>query len=539
MSIDTVILGFLEGFALIISPCILPILPIMLAGSITGSKKRPLAITAGFVVIFSLFALFSRQLVHYSGVDLNLVRNIAYAILLLLGIVLLSSRLTQYFEHLAYRLIGPNSHVGALNNPQGDVLNGFLFGGLVAIIWTPCAGPILAAVIVQTVMQQSTFISFLTLLAFALGASLPMLLIAIYGKQFISRFNYLKTKGVLFHRLLGAILIASVAWMIIQERLPTTSSNVTSSIKLATRLQNGLWRPYPAPAIAGIDTWINASPLQLSALKGHVVLIDFWAYSCINCIRSQPYLNNFNKKYRDKGLVIIGVHSPEFEFEKNPANVKQAVKRNDIQYPVALDNQFVTWRNYNNHYWPAHYLIDKQGRVVYEHFGEGKNDVMENNIRYLLGIDSLAIPMMANASPPSSTETPETYLGYARADKSFSPILTRNQPAHYAYSPHLPVNAWRLQGMWQVMPDKIIAKQANAALKIHFRARNVYVVMGNGNHKSITVHLILNGKKQDRTVNVNKESIYTAIALPKEQDGILEIIPETQGLEVYTFTFGA
>lgn len=533
-----ILLGFLEGFALIISPCILPILPIMLAGSITGSKKRPLGITAGFVVVFTLLAFFSRQLVHYAGVDLNIIRYVAYALLLLLGAVLLSNWLTERFDRMTQRLKGENAYFTAINNPQSGFLNGFLFGSVVAIIWTPCAGPILAAVIVQTVIQQSTVLSFLTLLAFTFGAALPMLLIAMYGKKLIKRFNYLKTKGIFFRKLLGAILIASVSWMIIQERVGITAINISSGMKTATRLQDGLWSPYPAPVIAGIDTWINSPPLQLSALKGHVVLIDFWTYSCINCIRTLPYINYFDKQYRNKGLVIIGIHTPEFDFEKNPGNVKQAVKRNGIQYPVALDNQFVTWRNFKNQYWPAHYLIDKQGRVVYEHFGEGNNEVTENNIRYLLGIDSPASTNISNNPSQSSAETPETYLGYARADSAFSPKLTHDNPSHYSYSQLLSVNAWGLQGNWQVMPDKIVARQANAALKIHFHARYVYVVMGNGKQTSIQVNLFLNGRKQ-APVRVDKESLYAVIALPHVEDGILELIPDTSGLEVYTFTFGS
>lgn len=538
MTIQTILLGFLEGIALIISPCILPILPIMLVSSITGSKKRPIGITAGFVVVFTLFAFFSRQLVHYSGIDINIIRYLAFAILLLLGFVMLSNKLTEQFNSSAQRLMGSRWHFATLNNPQGDFFNGFLFGGLVAIIWTPCAGPILAAVIVQTVIQQSTLMSFLTLFAFALGSALPMLLIAIYGKQFIKRFDFLKTHSIIFRKLLGAILIASVAWMIVQERVTLTYTNIPSSIKIATRLQNGLWRPYPAPVIGGIDTWINSSPIQLSALKGHVVLIDFWTYSCINCIRTQPYLNYFNKQYHDKGLVIIGIHTPEFDFEKNPTNVKQAVQRNRIQYPVALDNQFVTWQNFKNQYWPAHYLIDKQGRVVYEHFGEGNNDVMENNIRYLLGIDSLALQRTASNPSKSSSETPETYLGYARADSAYSPTLVRNKLAHYSYSKPTPINAWQLQGDWQILSDKIIAMQANVALKIHFHARYVYIVMSNGKEKSIGVSLFLNGQKQKKIVNVDQESIYTVIALSKAAEGILEIVPDTKGLEIYTFTFG-
>ena len=539
MDILDIILGFFEGLALIISPCILPILPIMLAGSVTGSKKRPLGITAGFVVTFTVFAFFSRQLVQYSGIDLNIIRSIAYTILLILGFVLLSNWLTNQFERFAQRLIGSNSRFTTLNDPQGDFINGFLFGGLVAIVWTPCAGPILAAVIVQTVLQKSGVMSFFTLLAFAFGAAVPMLLIAMYGKQLINRFNILKTKSIFFRKLMGIIILASVGWMIIQEHVGIAPTTIQSNIKVATRLQDGLWAPYPAPAIGGIDAWINSPPLQLSALKGNVVLVDFWTYSCINCIRTLPYLKYFYKQYHDKGLVIIGVHTPEFAFEKNPDNVKDAVKRNDIQYPVALDSQFVTWKNFKNHYWHAQYLIDKQGRVVYEHFGEGGEDVTENNIRYLLGIDNLAISHLVREANHSITETPETYLGYARANSSSSPSLVHDKSANYTFAQVLATNAWSLQGTWQVMPDKIVAKQANAALKIHFHARHVYMVMGNGSQKAIPVSVQLNGNKlRLNPILVDKETLYEVVSLDHAADGVLEITSDLPGLEVYTFTFG-
>ena len=548
MNTLNIILGFFEGFALIISPCILPVLPIMLAGSIAGSKRRPIGITVGFVVSFAVFAFFSRQLVLYSGIDLNTIRYIAYALLFLLGLILLSTWLTNQFDRVAQRMIGTQSHFTVLNNPQGDFLSGVMFGGLVAIVWTPCAGPILAAIIVQTVIQQSTFMSFLTLLAFAFGAAVPMVLIAIYGRQLISRFEFFKTHSVLLRKLLGVIIIVSVAYMIIQERTGITSTTIQTQIKIATRLQDGLWRPYPAPAIGGIDTWINSTPLQLSALKGHVVLVDFWTYSCINCIRTLPYLNYYNTQYRNKGLVIIGVHTPEFDFEKNPDNVRQAVKRDEIQYSVALDNQFVTWQNFQNHYWPAHYLIDKQGRVVYEHFGEGDYDVTENNIRFLLGIDSLALPLVTSDNHPSLSETPETYLGYQRADADFSPPTQHDKSVQYTFAQTLPVNAWSMQGLWQILSDKIIAKQPNASLKIHFHARHVYVVMGNGMQRPIHVSVRLNNQKQivnagadvhDGEILVDKESIYEVVALPEVGDGVLELITDSEGLEVYTFTFGS
>jgi cytochrome c biogenesis protein CcdA/thiol-disulfide isomerase/thioredoxin len=541
-----ILLGFIEGFALIISPCILPILPIILASSLSGSKKRPLGIIIGFTLSFAIVAFFSRKFVHYSGIDLNLLRYISYAFLLLFGFILLSSYLSEKFSHLTQRFSNLGS-VFSKNNPQGGFLSGLFIGGLVAIVWTPCAGPILAAVIVQTVMQKTTLSSFFTLVAFALGAAIPMYIIAFYGKQLIDSFSFFKTKARLFRKILGAIIIAAVVYMIYSERELVSTSVVQSTIKTSKALQDGLWRPYKAPEIEGIEAWINSPPLKFADLKGKVVLIDFWTYSCINCIRSLPYLKDWYNKYHNKGLVIIGIHSPEFDFEKNLANVKAAVNRYGIAYPVALDNRFVTWSNFHNQYWPAHYLINKEGEIVYTHFGEGSYDVTENNLRFLLGLDDLNLVRADASSPPTYGQTPETYLGYARADRNFSPYLQQDKAALYSFSAKLAANAWSLEGLWQVKEAKIVAAKANAALKIHFNAGKVFVVMGNGSAKPIKVKLLLNGEPlievqgkdvKSSTVLVDKHSIYEIIAAKQFSSGILELIATEPGLEIYTFTFG-
>lgn len=541
-------LGLLEGFALIISPCILPILPIILAGSLTGSKKRPFGIILGFVFVFALFTYFSRELVQYSGIDLNLVRHISFGILLLLGIILLSSYLTGKFNQLTQRLVSAGSKFSAVNNPQGGLISGMLFGGLIAIIWTPCAGPILAAVIVQTVIQQTNLLSFLTLLAFGVGATIPMLAIALFGREIIAKFSYLKTHTTLFRKILGVVIILSVGYMFYTEvGISPSIASATNNIP-AINLQKGLVNPYVAPSISGIDAWLNSKPLQISDLKGKVVLIDFWTYSCINCIRTLPYLKDWYQKYHDKGLVIIGVHTPEFDFEKNLANVKNAVIQDGIKYPVALDSHFVTWLNFNNQYWPAHYLIDKNGTVVYTHFGEGDYDVAENNIRYLLGMRELAPTKMPAEEPIAQNETPETYLGYSRAEHYSSPqSVKEDQATEYSFPNELTQNNWALQGRWKIISDRIISDQKNATIEINFHARKVFIVMGNATNKAIKVRLLLNGKTiqtekgkdvANSSINVNNYSLYEVIALSQPGNGILQVIATSPGLEVYTFTFG-
>lgn len=543
-----ILLGFIEGFSLIFSPCILPILPIFLAGSLTGSKNRPYGIILGFTIFFALIAFFSRQLVQYSGIDLNLIRQVSFTILILLGLIMLSDFLSEKITRLTHGLTKLGAYFSSANQPQAGFFNGILFGGLIAIVWTPCAGPILASVIVQTVLQKTTLVSFFILLAFALGAGIPMLIITLYGSIFINNFQTIKNKPSLIRKVLGITIILSVAFMLYLENLSAApTQEPQTQIKTTTALEKGVWFPYPAPAIEGISAWINSPPLTINELKGKVVLIDFWTYSCINCIRTLPYLKAWYQRYHDKGLVIIGVHSPEFSFERKLANVQDAVKRYGIKYPVALDNHFATWRNYKNHYWPAHYLINKQGMVVYEHFGEGQYAVTENNIRFLLGIKGLSMNVSQAKKTSSFRQTPETYLGYQRADPRYSPKLIANKISKYHFPSELKRNAWALAGSWLVNEKSIQAQSANASINIHFNAKKVFMVMGNDTDKPVKLKVLLNGKRllvgkgkdvKDSSILVNKHSIYEVVSQKQFGSGYLQVTATEPGVVVYTYTFG-
>lgn len=541
------ILALVEGFALIISPCILPILPIILSGSLQGGKSRPIGIICGFVIAFTFITLFSKLLVQYTHLSPESLRNASYVLLVLLGLIMVSTYLTEKFSTLTRAFSNVGSHLSGVNSAEGGFLGGMLFGGLVGIVWTPCAGPILAAVIVQAIVQQTTVGSLLVVIAFGIGAGLPMLIIALVGRKIMQKFTFFRNRAILFRKILGVIIIASVFLLMYYTNLTISvaQSNVKQSNPIS--LMNGLEKPYPAPPIQGISAWINSPPLSLDQLKGKVVLMDFWTYSCINCIRTLPYLKDWYAKYHDKGFVIIGVHSPEFEFEKKLPNVKNAVKQYHITYPVALDNQFVTWQNYRNKYWPAHYLIDKSGEVVYQHFGEGEYDTTENNIRYLLGVEGKASELPDDHY--SSNQTPETYLGYARMENfgSVEPVV-RNRPASYHYPKDLKEDQWALQGDWAIYPDKIISITKGAAIKLNFTAGNVYAVMGRANIPvEITVSYqgkipaTINHKSNTRAgqLMVSENQLYTIVSLSREGSGIIEMKADQPGLEVYTFTFGA
>lgn len=541
--------GFFEGFVLIVSPCILSILPIILAGSLAGSKKRSVGIIIGFIIAFSLFAYCARQLVQYSGIDLNVIRYSAYGLLFLFAVILLSDYLTERFNQLTQKIASIGSYYLGFSLKSGGFVNGVFIGALIALIWTPCAGPILAAVIVQIVIQQTNTFSLFILFSFALGAAIPMFIITLYGFKLRDSFAFFKTHSSLVRKILGFIIGINILYMMGLEFgfAPSTVVN-QSGIRTANYLEQGLWHPYNAPQIEGIEQWINSPPLQLTGLKNKVVLVDFWTYSCINCVRTLPYLNSWYEKYHDQGLVIIGVHTPEFDFEKNAVNVARAITRYGIKYPVALDNSFVTWRNFSNHFWPAHYLINKQGQVVYTHFGEGEYDVTENNIRFLLGINKTPLPAKSGLLFTDSAITPETYLGFARAEHETSPKLVPDQSMEYTFSDQMIPNAWSLQGLWLSHSDNIKAMSEHSSLKINFKAAKVFVVMGNSTKKTILVKVLFNGKPVfinkgrdvfNSTVLVDKYALYELLDFPEKTNGILQISPETSGLEVFTFTFGS
>ena len=544
-----IVIAFFEGLALIVSPCILPILPIVLAGSLTGKKSRPIGIIIGFIFLFTLATLFSRALIQFSQISEEIIRKGSYVILFLLGIMMLSTYLTDKFNLLTQSLTRVGDSLQTANNPESGLIGGIIFGCLIGVIWTPCAGPILAAVIVQVVLQKTTINSIFVVLAFTIGAGLPMLLIALLGRKIINTFYFFRSKTVLFRKLLGLIIILTVIYLAFFFNMPSSIQTSSSSTQITpTTLMNGLQTPYPAPNIEGIDAWINSPPLTAKDLKGKVVLVDFWTYSCINCIRTLPYIKNWYAKYHDRGFLVIGVHSPEFQFEHDLDNVKNAVVKDGILYPVALDNQFVTWKNFDNQYWPAHYLINQKGEIVYTHFGEGEYDITENNIRYLLGLNSSVSKQKKEVWIDSSQQTSETYFGYDRMERFSSPeSIIKNQVHQYSYPTHLSVNHWALQGQWIIHPDKIISVSQGASIKLNFVAKNVYAVMGSPNHPTLLT-IKLNGQEwlkksgqniQNNSVKVMALQLYPLITMQNLQQGTLELIATNPGLEMYTFTFGS
>jgi thiol-disulfide isomerase/thioredoxin len=295
----------------------------------------------------------------------------------------------------------------------------------------------------------------------------------------------------------------------------------------------------PAPEFVGIEKWLNSEPLTQASLKGKVVLIDFWTYSCINCIRTLPYVTKWYDTYKDDGLVVVGVHTPEFAFEKVTANVETAIKRHKINYPVAQDNNYDTWSAYNNRYWPAEYLIDQQGNIVYTHFGEGNYDVTENTIRQLLGLETDA--KLKDAEQAGKVQSPEMYFGTDRLKN-----LVSNQVSfigqEYLYqfpTEPLPLNTFAMEGSWQFFKDKAVlypGSQGKGKIRLHFKSGKVFMVATAGT--PLKLDITVDGKAQP-SVTVKDSQLYTLFDSNDYSDHVIEIsIPEPGNFEAFTFTFG-
>jgi len=525
-------LAFLEGLALIISPCILPVLPLVLSTSVTGGRMRPYGIIVGFIAAFSAFVLASRQIITALHIAPDVIRNASLVLLLVLGLVMISDRLSKIFSSFTQGLANAGGAIGG--GAQGGFFSGILMGALIGLVWTPCAGPILAAVLVQVIRQQTDAQSIFVTLAFAVGASVPMLIITLTGRRLMQKMKFVTAHTEMIRKIFGGLILLSVLLMAYGAQIFTASPDVSTSAISGAQLQNGLEHPYPAPELTGIQNWINSPPLKIADLRGKVVLIDFWTYSCINCVRTLPYITAWDAKYRNQGLVIIGVHAPEFEFEKDLGNIRAAVRKDGIRYPVAVDNDLETWAAYHNQYWPAHYLINKNGQVVYTHFGEGDYDITENNIRFLLGLKESAAGALV-AVPISEDQTPETYLGATRAERK-----SDETP--------LPLHHWALTDLWKIENDKIVSEKAGASLKLHFKAKKVFLVMGTTSGDPAKVMIKLGGQSPGNqagadapggTAVINRHTLYELVNQTAAKDSELEITAEDKGVELYAFTFGS
>ena len=540
-------IGFVAGLITAISPCVLPVLPILFAGGASGSRTRPYAIIAGLVLSFTVFTLTGAALLDLLGLPQDFLRNAAIALLLLLAATLLVPRLGYVVERPFFFLT---------RRRAGADANGFVLGASLGLVFVPCAGPVLAAVTALSASGQIGVETFVVTGAYAAGAALPMLLFAIGGQRLSSSLKLMRTHAEATRRVSGALLGATALAIAfgVDQRFTTAVPGYTEALQNSVerssaarselrelRGTDGAAVATPgadaagAPELRGISSWINTpdgAALSLASLRGKVVLVDFWTYSCINCLRTLPHLKAWDAAYRKDGLVIVGVHTPEFAFERVPENVNSAVRRLGVRYPVALDNDYATWNAYENEYWPAEYLIDRSGRIRRTHFGEGEYDVTESAIRRLLGEKVRGRAKAVADDTPSVVTTPESYLGYARLDRFAGLRLVPDAAARYRFPNRLRQDELAYAGTWRVNASHIVAGQ-DARLRLRFAARKIHLVLGGGGILTVLV----DGEPLESVMVSGTPRLYTLARFERLTDGILELrfAPD---LEAYAFTFG-
>ena len=546
--------GFLAGFVTAISPCVLPVLPILLAGGASG--RKPFRIIVGLISSFVVFTLSATWLLGELGLPADLLRNIAIGLLFVVAATLVFPGFGQLLER---------PFVGLTRFRAGG--GGFVLGVSLGLVFVPCAGPVLATISVVAATDHVGLRAVLLTIAYAAGAAVPMLLVALGGQRLAGR---LRVQGPRV-RTVSGVVIALVALAIAfnyDSRFQTVLPGYTQALqrqiedtKTARReLQkvNGghapiveaaattttpVAQPGPgasslpvlaprAPEIVAGGRWFNSPPLTLAGLRGKVVLLDFWTYSCINCLRTLPHLEGWYSTYHRYGFEIIGVHSPEFAFEHVAANVQAAIRRLGISYPVVQDNNFATWSAYGNEYWPADYLIDQQGRIRAYDTGEGGYSEMETDIRQLLGVDSVSETSVPDRTP-TGYMTPESYLGYVRLDPSryVGATIARNTSKDYPPPLSVPPNSLAYSGNWRVGADLAVAG-TGAGLTLHFQGHDVYLVLGGRGRVTVTV-----GSGAANTIRVDSYRLYTLVSSGTPETGLLHLA-FTPGVKAYAFTFG-
>ncbi|MDP1721942.1 MAG: cytochrome c biogenesis protein DipZ [Candidatus Gottesmanbacteria bacterium] len=566
--------AFLGGIVTILSPCILPILPIVLSGSITGGKQRPWGVVVGFIASFTFFTLFLSAIVKATNISADALRMVSVVVIAIFGLSLLLPMIQLMTERLFSRLTGLLSP-RTLSPSRSDFFSGLLVGLSLGLLWTPCVGPILASIITLAATSQVTADTIIITLAYATGTAIPLLAITYGGRSLLTKNPWLVANSGRIQKGFGILMILTALSLYLQldrrfqsyilNRFPNyglglTKFEDTALIKKSLQqLQNPSLRKESsminAPELIPGGIWFNLpanqESMSIKSLRGQVVLVDFWTYTCINCIRTLPYLKSWHEKYKNKGLTIVGIHTPEFEFEKNPDNVARAIRDFGIMYPVMQDNAFATWNAYANRYWPAKYLIDKNGVILYTHFGEGNYDETETKIQELLkeaGTLTEEMPVN-NAAYQTSARTPETYLGNWRIAAIASPErIQQDVSKRYSIPENLTQNTFALGGTWMVGYE-YAQPERGANLIYRFDAANVFLVMRPKTKGTIgTIRVLLDGKPADKNtagedvndgvVRVDADRLYKLIKLPSGGEHTLELEFPEGNIELYAFTFG-
>jgi cytochrome c biogenesis protein CcdA/thiol-disulfide isomerase/thioredoxin len=563
------LLAYLGGVLTILSPCILPVLPFVFARADRQFAKSSLPLLVGMVVSFAAIA----SLATIGGgwaVEANRAGR-AIALLLFGGFALLlifpaiADRAMQPLVRMGEKLSGPGRSEGLL----GSLVLGLATG----LLWAPCAGPILGLILTGAALSGASASTVLLLFAYALGAATSLALALLVGGRVFAVMKRSLGAGQRIRRALGVLVLAAVVVIALglDTRLLTRlSSGQTNAIesRLARLLgmeghmpsaSTGLSDEGPLPPLDAAAAWLNSPPLTAKELQGKIVLVDFWTYSCINCIRTIPHVKALHERYAKDGLVVIGVHSPEFAFERDIGNVRKAVRDFGIRYPVAIDNDWTIWRAFHNRYWPAHYLADAKGRIRYHHFGEGGEAQTEAAIRALL-IEAGHQPSMATAKADAGGAglaadfadigTRETYLGFARAKNFASPGgFVRGSAASYAVPARLALGQCAYDGRWTVREQSGRLEFAGGSVSIRFKARDLHLVLGSPDGKPIRFRVTIDGQTPaaDHGLDIDvagngRVTDHRLYQLVRQKAGARErtftITFLDPGAEAYAFTFG-
>jgi len=590
------LLAYLGGVLTIVSPCILPVLPFVFARADRPFARSGLPMLVGMAATFAAVASLAAVGGGWAVEANQYGRLAATALLALFGVALLfpalSDRMTRPLVALGARL-SQSADRGA--EGQGSVLPSLLLGVATGLLWAPCAGPVLGLILTGAALQGASIGTSLLLLAYACGAATSLALALLAGGRVFAAMKRSLGLGEWIRRGLGVAVLAAVAVIALgldtgfltrvsfagtttleQSLLDkfrgaggspsmaasgtTTMTGSGAMMMTATPGASALPVEGTMPSLDGAVAWLNSPPLTRDDLKGKVVLVDFWTYSCINCLRSIPYVRAWAEKYKDQGLVVIGVHAPEFAFEKNIGNLRQAIADLKVGYPVAIDNDYAIWRAFNNEYWPAHYFIDANGRIRHHHFGEGSYDESERVIQQLLaeaghgGPPASLVSVDASgaeaAADMADVQSPETYVGYARAANFVSPGGQIQDAAH-VYAAGTPLlNQWALAGSWTIGGENAVLDQAGGSIVYRFHARDLHLVLGpSPDGKPIRFRVTIDGKApgDDHGADVDAagdgmvagERLYQLV----RQNGPVvdrnfEIRFLDPGVQAYAFTFG-
>jgi len=562
--VTLVLIGLVGGIITGLSPCVLPVLPVVLlgggsAGPDTGpdaesARRRPYLVVLGLTLSFAVFTLFGSLILASLHLPDDAIRWLGLALLVLVGLGLLVPPLGHLIERPFYRF------------PQralGTGRNGFLLGIALGAVFVPCAGPVLAAI---TVAGATGHIGLRTVgltLGFAVGTAIPLLAFALAGRGLTQRLGAFRRHQGAFRAVSGVVVIVLAVALtfnlsdIIQRDIPNYFEAVGNSLEKGAKaapqgggsvsLQacqtaalyggSGLEKCGSAPAFRGIQQWLNTpggQPVSLASLKGKVVLVDFWAYSCINCQRELPHVEAWDKAYASDGLEVVGVHTPEYAFEHVPSNVAAGVRRLGLTFPVALDNSYGTWNAYDNQSWPASYLIDASGQIRHVSIGEGDYSGEEQLIRQLLSAahPGIVLPRatdVPDTTPQDSAQTPETYLGAERQQgyHGSAPYAT----GQFAAPATLPADSFALAGAWTIGQESITAGRG-AGITLAFHASKVYLDVGG------TGTLTVSAGGTSKVIRVSgAPDIYTVATKQPAGDGTVTI-RLSPGLQAYSFTFG-